>query len=277
MKDAAGKHPVLTDRHITVSPELLGLPLASRWRRALAFGIDYLLLLLPTLIVSLSAALLSIWATDPAALRAMSVLVRGGEAHGTAEREALKELAPLLTRLEAPGLPAEAAAAVERGDLDRAADVLQGCQLLFSLAIGEHGVESLGPKVVRVPIERMIPRYARAAALYGIAALYFTLLTRSRRGSTFGKRLFKIRVVSLGGERLGLLESFERFAAYLEIPATLGFCLINLWRDPNRRLPHDRLANTVVLKDPGEREPRPAPAEDAGSPEQEPPPPSDPT
>ena len=47
-----------------------------------------------------------------------------------------------------------------------------------------------------------------------------------------------------------LFESFERAAAYLEIPATLGLCLISLWRDPNRRLPHDRVVHTAVLRVP---------------------------
>ena len=97
-----------------------------------------------------------------------------------------------------------------------------------------------------------------------MAALYFTLCHSSRRGQTLGKRLLGLRVVQLAGERLSLFESFERAAAYVEIPATLGLCLISLWRDPNRRLPHDRVVHTAVLLVPkGPRQPKPTAAKPA--------------
>jgi uncharacterized RDD family membrane protein YckC len=80
-----------------------------------------------------------------------------------------------------------------------------------------------------------------------VGALYFTLLTRGRRGATLGKRLLGIRVVRLDGHRLSLMESFERFAGYLHIPGSLGLSLLDLWHDPNRRLPHDRTVHTAVL------------------------------
>ena len=59
-----------------------------------------------------------------------------------------------------------------------------------------------------------------------------------------------IRVVRLDGHRLSLMESFERFAGYLHIPGSLGIGLLDLWHDPNRRLPHDRAAHTAVVRAP---------------------------
>ena len=44
------------------------------------------------------------------------------------------------------------------------------------------------------------------------------------------------------------MESFDRFGGYTQVPGTLFFGLTDLWRDPNRRLAHDRGANTVVLR-----------------------------
>jgi len=105
----------------------------------------------------------------------------------------------------------------------------------------------MAPKTVLLQLEKVIPRPFRTLALFGVGILYFTACHSSRRGQTLGKRLLGIRVVQLAGERLSLFESFERAAAYLEIPATLGLCLISLWRDPNRRLPHDRVVHTAVL------------------------------
>jgi uncharacterized RDD family membrane protein YckC len=88
----------------------------------------------------------------------------------------------------------------------------------------------------------------RAAAVFGVGALYFTLLTRGRRGATLGKHLLGIRVVRLDGGRLSLRESFERFSGYFHIPSSLGLALLDLWHDPNRRLPHDRVVHTAVVR-----------------------------
>jgi hypothetical protein len=57
-----------------------------------------------------------------------------------------------------------------------------------------------------------------------------------------------VRVVRLDAERLSLLESFERFTGYLHIPALLGWPILDLWRNPNRRLPPDRTVRTVVIR-----------------------------
>ena len=57
-------------------------------------------------------------------------------------------------------------------------------------------------------------------------ALYFVVLTR--RGATLGKRLAGIEVVRLDGHRLSWFESFERFSAYLHIPASMFVGLIEL-------------------------------------------------
>ena len=61
-------------------------------------------------------------------------------------------------------------------------------------------------------------------------------------------RLAGIEVVRLDGHRLSWFESFERFSAYLHIPASMFVGLIDLWHDPNRRLAHDRAAHTAVLR-----------------------------
>jgi uncharacterized RDD family membrane protein YckC len=85
-------------------------------------------------------------------------------------------------------------------------------------------------------------------AIFAAGALFFALPWTFGRGATIGNLLFRIRVVRLDGHRLGLLESFERFLGYLHIPATAGLALLGIWNDPLRRMPHDRVANTVVIR-----------------------------
>ena len=240
----------LSDESLRVLDELRGRPLASPLRRALALGVDWAVLVLPTVAVALGAALLSLRLSDPGGYRALLALWRGGPAEPAARHELLKDIAPLLVHADAPGLPIAVAAAVQSGDLDGAAALLEDVDFMFSLALGQHDATPLQPHQVRIEVEHFIPKALRAAAIFGVGALYFTVLTRGRRGATLGKRLLGVRVVRLDGHRLSLIESFERFAGYLHIPGSLGLSLLDLWHDPNRRLPHDRAAHTAVVRAP---------------------------
>lgn len=234
---------------LRVEPHLIGQPLASPARRLLAFLIDAVLLIVPTLVVALGAAALSLYVGERAEFDAVRNIGRLNDPDpvGSAERGAM---AKLLVRLEAPGLPPAMAAAVEEGDVERAAAILKEHDIQFSINFeeGEGHAGELRPKQIRFPVERLIPGPVRAIALLGVPALYFAAFTRSRRRATPGKRLVGIYVARLDGERLGWLESLERFIGYVHIPATAFVSLLDLWRDPNRRLPHDRSAHTAVLR-----------------------------
>jgi uncharacterized RDD family membrane protein YckC len=238
----------LTDEPLHVEPELVGLPLASPTRRFVAFAIDWIVVIVPTVLVGLGIAALSLSQTDPRALRALvSARSGGGSAAGSANAF-WRDIAPLLTRLEAPGMPPAARAAIEDGNPGLAADLLKDYDITLALKIWEGPETKVPPKMVVLQIEKLIPPGVRAVSLLGVPALYFVLLTRSRRGATLGKRLVGIRVVHLAGERLSMIEGLERFIGYLHIPGTAFVSLLDLWRDPNRRLPHDRVVHTAVVR-----------------------------
>jgi uncharacterized RDD family membrane protein YckC len=241
---------VLTADPLAVHPALVGRPLAPPARRAFAFGLDVALILLPSLLVSVAVAGLALRLTEPAGFRALIQMLRGGpQADAEAER-LLGDVGPLLLRVDAPGLPPEAAAAFARGDRAAGVRALREVELFFTLRLDGDAEERPRPGQVVVPVERLIPAYARGAALFGVPALYFTLLTSGGR-RTVGKRLLGLRVVRLDGRPLRLWESFERFGGLFAVPGTLGLGLLELWRDPNRRLAHDRGAETVVLRERG--------------------------
>jgi uncharacterized RDD family membrane protein YckC len=238
----------LTDEPLRVVPELIGQELASPRRRALALAVDWVVLVLPSVAVALAAALLSLRLADPGGYRALLGFWQGDPAEPAARHALLRDIAPLLVHADAPGLPAAVGAAVEAGDLDAAASLLDDVDFMFALSLGPHNETPLQPRQVRIEVEHFIPKALRAAAIFGVGALYFTLLTRGRRGATLGKRILGIRVVRLDGHRLSLMESFERFVGYLHIPGSLGVSLLDLWHDANRRLPHDRTVHTAVVR-----------------------------
>ena len=238
-----------------VASQLAGRTLPSPGRRLLAFGLDFLLLVLPTLGAAALSAALALRLADPTGYRALKTAIQAMPEEPAARRAVMRDLAPLLARIDAEGLPAAVKADVEAGELDRAADRLAGMELLVALDLGGGQPVALRANTVRLRVELLIPDVLRSAAIFFVPAIYFAVAT-SRWGATAGKRLFGLRVVRLDGRALSLFEGIERFGAYFGIFGTLGLGLCELWRDPNRRLGHDRAADTVVIRHARPRRPR---------------------
>jgi len=235
----------VVDDPLHVDPGITGAELASPLRRGIASVIDGAILVPPTIAVAVLVAGLSLWWRDPAGFQTIGAMLRG-KAEGA---DVWRGLLPTLVRIEAPGLPASAAALYEEGHLDEAAAALRDYNIAIALRLSE-GVEGDAPpdRTIRLEVEKLIPLPIRAVSLLGVPALYFTLWLAATGGATPGKWLAGTRVRRLDAHRLTLFESFERFAGYIHIPAMLGLPILDLWRDPNRRMPHDRTVHTVVLR-----------------------------
>ena len=78
--------------------------------------------------------------------------------------------------------------------------------------------------------------------------LYFGLWTYFGHGQTLGKKLLKIRVISLTHEHLSLWHSIERSLGYCASFLEGGFGFLQYFIHPNRQTVHDRIAETIVIK-----------------------------
>lgn len=77
--------------------------------------------------------------------------------------------------------------------------------------------------------------------------LYFGLATYFGNGKTLGKKLLRIRVVSLTHSKMTLFQSIERALGYGASFLEAGFGFIQFFINPNRRTVHDRIAETIVV------------------------------
>jgi uncharacterized RDD family membrane protein YckC len=77
--------------------------------------------------------------------------------------------------------------------------------------------------------------------------LYFGLATYFGKGQTPGKRIMRIRVVSLVHGHLGLWHSIERALGYGASALEFGFGFFQYFIHRNRRTVHDRIAETIVV------------------------------
>ena len=230
---------VFSDSAMSVHADVRRRRLAPPGRRIGAFACDVFIVVLPSIMLTLLSAGLSLALTEPAASRAIVDIV-----DGSADPAVLGQLAPLLVRIDAPGLPPAVALAVQENDLQRAGELLSNSMLLFKIGDDEQPV---APGSVQIHLTHLVPPPLRWLSTFGAAAAYFTIFTAGRRQATPGKRLLGLRVLKLDGRPLTLWESFERFGGYFISVGTFGLGLVDLWRDPNCRLAHDRVSNTVVV------------------------------
>lgn len=79
--------------------------------------------------------------------------------------------------------------------------------------------------------------------------LYFGLATFFGNGKTIGKKLMGIRVVSLTHPRLTLFQSVERALGYGASALEAGFGFLQYFMHPNRCCVHDRIAETIVVRE----------------------------
>ena len=84
-----------------------------------------------------------------------------------------------------------------------------------------------------------------------VPILYFGLLTYWGKGRSPGKRLLRVRVVSLVHRHLSLWHCVERTLGYGSAILEGGFGFIQFFIHPYRRCVQDRIAETIVVTEAG--------------------------
>ena len=83
-----------------------------------------------------------------------------------------------------------------------------------------------------------------------VAVAYFALSTYIGKGYTIGKRLLRIRVVSLNHSHLSMWHCVERALGYAASFLEGGFGFFQYFIHPNHQTVHDRIAETIVVAAP---------------------------
>ncbi len=258
----------VTPEPLTVAPALVGLPLASPWRRALAMGLDLLVLALVAesgdlwLFVGLLLVVLQLrnqrqgqgdrkrlgWLLAAlllwlAASQAWGLWRDSAREHGAVAQPAEVTLKATLP-LAAPGA-APAASIDTASDSDTRSDAEDSAQQQIDRLKAElKAARAAQPKTVREQAEELSESLA---SRFGWGIVYFSLLPAWWAGQTLGKRVLGLRVLQLTGQPVTVMTSLKRYGGYAAGLATggLGFAQV-LW-DPNRQGLQDKAAHTVVV------------------------------
>ena len=82
-----------------------------------------------------------------------------------------------------------------------------------------------------------------------IPILYFALFMYFTNGKTIGKYITRIRVVAIYHHRIGLWHCIERALGYAASTLEAGLGFLQIFWNPNRMCLHDRIAETIVVKE----------------------------
>jgi uncharacterized RDD family membrane protein YckC len=119
----------------------------------------------------------------------------------------------------------------------------------FGLRIGISSEKASGiVPDINNGVQLNIPEFLKIITKLSIPVLYFGLITFFTKGYTFGKRIFRIRIISTSHNHLTLWHSIERSLGYYASSLEFGFGFLQYFIDYNRRTVHDRIAETIVIK-----------------------------
>jgi uncharacterized RDD family membrane protein YckC len=110
-----------------------------------------------------------------------------------------------------------------------------------------HGAHALKEAAEPVTMAGLLLEVIEKLKDLAESALYFAVLMKITNGQTIGKRIMKIRVVSLTQDRMGWWQSIERALGYGASLLEGGFGFFQYYLNRNRQTVHDRIAETIVL------------------------------
>jgi uncharacterized RDD family membrane protein YckC len=86
--------------------------------------------------------------------------------------------------------------------------------------------------------------------VFAVTILYFGVSTWLGHGRSMGKRICGIRVVSLVHDHLSLWHCIERSLGYSASSLEAGFGFLQYFKHVNAQTVHDRIAETIVVREP---------------------------
>jgi hypothetical protein len=274
------KHAFITPDFFSVAKELLGLPLASPTRRAVAMSVDLVLVGILAQAGGVFLGLVAVFLL----IRASRRNERGGFIRESA-RLGVRLVAGIVLFLVIMKIWDVGESGIESAEHAIAARVANGdnaqveCRRepvrqdsLPAFTSAEDSLRSAIERLraenqalgnesgcLRTNLERARENRGLRSFLgvisddlglgFGWAAVYFTGCLAMLRGQTPGKKLMGLRVIRLDNKPLGWWISFERFGGYAASFSVglIGFLQI-LW-DRNRQGLHDKACETVVVRD----------------------------
>lgn len=235
---------------------LIGLPLSPFWRRSLAMLVDLFLMALIAIPLLIGLYYAKLRLLNPELYQAAIAVISdsGSDQQKKLFTQLNFEILQLIGREAPEKLPADLAEPFKNGNELLLRSNIDEYSWNYNLTFlnsrnkltqfnGCEKIANIGPDVIAGNFFSILN--------IGVTfMLYFTIFNCLLQGATPGKKLLRIRVVRLNGQKMTLYESFGRAGGYSASIATLGFGFLEALWHPNRQTVHDRISSTVVVCQP---------------------------
>lgn len=246
---------------LNVATELVGAPLASPSRRALAIALDGIL-------IGMLSSINALWPIAGAVVIVGRLRSHDAPVSARNRKRLFIALGVLvliavaqLSNLNSERRPAKSSGIeFNIGDDDPGGSKVAGPivqktgsesavekQLTKQVAALEHDLKLARQSKARTWIDDVKAIVRSNGIDFGGAIAYFTLLPFWWKGQTVGKRVLGLRIVELTGKPLTLMHAFSRYGGYAAGMATGGFGFLQVFWDHNRQAIQDKIAHTVVI------------------------------
>ncbi len=242
-----GKQFDLSD--LNVKESLQGVQLASFQKRAMAYGLDWLFIIIATeqlaMIVLLAGVFLLFKGKLRSSLQQGSSIINEGVQQLDARlasmntHEKLREGFTKYLRIYIHVL----IILVIVSSLVVAGGMIAGIFYQQELASLK---EQSNASLLLQPFKGILAEVNILTSFVG-ALFYFALFTWRWNGQTPGKRLMNIRVIRLNGKRISIWASFERMSGYTASASMLLLGFFQYYWDRNRQTTHDKITETIVV------------------------------
>ena len=248
----------ITPEPLNVAQQLIGLPLATPQRRAMAMAVDLI-------VVALLSGVSGFWLVGGLLLVVFQLnSQRGGRTRwrmvagwGFAALLALLAFQEAVDQWQHPSGRTPPPAVVV-WDTDDDLDIADAAEMPASAASAPARpsdaqriarletalAEARRPLGTREQLDRWLDS---VGASFGWGFVYFSLLPAWWGGQTLGKKLFGLQIVELTGQPMTVMRCLKRYGGYAAGMATGGLGFLQLIWDPNRQGIQDRTAHTVVV------------------------------
>ena len=237
----------ITPEPLNVAPALVGLPLAHPGRRALAMGLDLILL-------ALLSGVSGFWLLGGLVLVVLQLrsqrgsttkkrLVVGWLGAGVLALLALQEArTDWAERDDEPVAQVAAVTGAAPAAPAAAASAISAEARIHEL------VAELAEARKPVPLRRQFNQWLESVgATLGWGIVYFSLLPAWWGGQTVGKKIVRIQVLELTGKPMTVMRCLKRYGGYAAGMATGGLGFAQMLWDPNRQALQDKAAHTAVV------------------------------
>lgn len=237
--------------HVVVDQKLQGSKLASFPRRAIAYGLDWMIILLCTEYFVLLFPLLFVFLFFKKKLRTALVKNR---------RLLRKNINYADKKLEAIDIEPRLRAQFRRHMTIYLYAIIYVPVLVAAIALLMFVLNFVSEEVYGTakasfidglswfvrPLSDLNEAMGLVVSFFG-AFVYFTFFTWRWQGQTPAKRFLKIKVVKLNGKEISLWGSLERMMGYTASASLVGLGFFQYFWDRNRQTTHDKITETIVV------------------------------